>query len=515
MHAHALDERIDAILDLDDVDDIGGAMALAKRLLAEFPQEPRLLGTRARLHYKRNDPRSAQADVEAALAVDPDCVDALWARTLLIAEDAESHRRALAELERLVARHPGHYGCHLSRGWRLHQTGRLDEAVAACEAALRAAPHRLRPANNAASFLIEAGRTEEATVFLERLAASRPDDGMTAYNIGVHYFGMGDYERAIVHYDRGRRLLGERNAIQHNRALTLQKLGRHAEAVEEWSLLLEREPSWDWPISGRERSLRALGRDAEADADHERWLDVVGRDSAEALLQEPRRRMEAGEFAEALDRLQRMIAAGQAVADVFNLAGFCQVELGRRAEAKALYERGLALDDGLAYLHRNHAENLLGLDDPVGALAHAETAIALEPTDARPHKLRGQAMIRLERATEAVPSLQRWVELAPQSTDALVRLIETLQALGRHREALARCDDMARLSPAAGWAYWARGVSCEALGDVVNAKMAYGRAASNYLGAGDAHDAELCRRAAENAGKKKRGFLARLFGARD
>lgn len=519
MHAaldeRSLDERIDAILDLDDVDDIGRAMALARKLVVELPCEPRALAIRSRLHFKCNDLAAAETDVDAALALDPHCADALWARTLLIGEDRDSHERAIAELDRLVALHPGHYGAHLSRCWRLHEIGRLDDAVAACEAALRAAPHRLRPANNAANFLIEAGRSTEAKVFLERLAAARPDDGMTAYNIGVHYYGMGDYERAIVHYDRGRRLLGAQNAIQHNRALTLQALGRHEEAVEEWTLLLSREPDWDWPLIGRERSLRALGRDAQADADHERWLDLVGRDSIEVLRMEPRRLVNAGDYAAALPLLEKMIAAGQVDPDVFNLAGWCHARLGRHAQARPLYERGLALDDQRDYLHRNLGDALLELDDPVGALSHAEIAIALDPGESPQHELRGKALLKLGRNAEAVASLERWAELAPQSTRALEHVIETLQSLGRHADALPRCDDMARLSPAGGWPHWAKGVSYEALGNIVNAKLAYQKAASAYLGAGETHGAELCRRAAENAGKKKRGFLSRLFGGKD
>ncbi|MBO9662607.1 tetratricopeptide repeat protein [Dokdonella sp.] len=514
MYADTLEERIEAILDLDDVDNSGYALGLAERLVAELPREPRALAVRARARYKCHKEDAARADVEAALALDPQCVDALWARTLLIDDDDESANvRALAELDRLLARQPDHYGCHLSRGWRFHQLGRLDDAVAACEAALRARPHRRRPAVNAATFLQEAGRAEEASAFYERTAAASPDDGMTAYNAGTHYYQLGQYDKAIVHLDRGRRLLGEQNAIQHNRALTLQALGRHAEAIEEWSNVLLREPDWDWAVSGRFRSLRALGRNAEADADHARWMEIVGPDSSEALQAEPRRLIEAGEHASALRLLEKAIAAGQVDLDLFNLAGFCLARLDRHAQAKTMYERALALDDGCAYVHRNYGEALLGLDDPAGAQAHAETAVALDPRDDRAHRLRGLALVKLGHTADAVPSFEQWVALAPGSVAALVQLIKALQSLGRHAEALTRCDELIRLIPADGWGHMKKGESYEALGSVANAKMAYQKAASSYLAAGENGDAEHCRKAAENAGnEKKRGLFGRLFG---
>lgn len=516
MHAGTLEERIEAILDLDDLDDSGRALVLAQRLVAELDREPRALAIRARTRFKRGDLAAAQADVDAALALDPQCVDALWMRTLLIDEESESANvRAIAELDRLLARQPDHYGCHLSRGWRLHLLDRLDEAVAAWEAALRARPHRRRPAANAATFLQEAGRADEASAFYERTAAANPDDGMTAYNVGTHYYQLGQYDKAIVHLDRGRRLLGEQNAIQHNRALTLQALGRHAEAVEEWSSVLLREPDWDWAVSGRFRSLRALGRNAEADADHARWMEIVGPDSSEVLQAEPRRLIEAGEHAAALRLLEKMIAAGQVDVDVFNLAGFCLARLDRPAQAKAAYERALALDDSRAYVHRNYGEALLALDDPAGAQAHAETAIALDPKEDRAHRLRGLALVKLGRTADAVPSFEQWVALAPSSVAALVQLIKALQSLDRHAEALTRCDELIRLIPADGWGYLKKGQSYEALGNVANAKLAYQKAASSYLAAGENGEAEHCRKAAENAGRQKRGLFARLFGGKD
>lgn len=513
MNAALLDERIETILDVDDVDDFRQAMKLAATLASEFPREPRALAARARVLFKRGERRAAETDVSAALALDPHCADALWVRALLVDED--ENELTVAELDRVLARQPDHYGCLMSRGWSLGQLGRTDEAVASCEAALRSRAQRRRPANNAVHLLMQAGRADEAAAFYERLAATHPEDGMIAYNAGTHYYQLEQYDKAIVHLDRGRRLLGEQNAIQHNRALTLQALGRHAEAVEEWSSVLRREPDWDWAVRGRERSLRRLGRTAEAEADLARWKEIVGDDSPEARTIQARRLIDADDCEGALHQLERTIAEGRADDEVFNLAGYCHARRDRHAKAKLLFERGLALRDDVGYLHRNYGETLLALDDPPGALAHSETAIALDPKDGRAYRLRGKALVGLGRPAEAVPAFERWAATEPERPAPQVDLIETLQALGRHAEALACCDELIRLSPADGWVHWRKGKSYEAIGNVANAKMAYQKAASSYLAAGAAGDAELCRKAAENAGERKRSLLSRLLGARD
>lgn len=504
-----MNKRIEAILDADDNDDLRTSSRLAERLVAEAPHDARAWAARARVRYKQGNCEAAEADISAALKLDPDCVDALWMRAVMI--DDDEAERAVAEFDRILQRQPDHYGCLMSRGWALGQLDRVDAAVASCTAALRVRPQRKRPANNAVHILMQADRIAEASDFYERLAAARPDDGMTAYNAGTHYYQIDQFEKAIVHLDRGRRLLGEQNAIQHNRALTLQALGRHAEAVEEWSLLLKREPDWDWPLRSRERSLRALGRIEEADADFRHWQQVVGEDSNAARYPEAKRYYDGNDYAQALRILNQSIADGQADEDIFNLAGLCHAEQGEHAIAKSLYERGLQVRGDQHYLHMNYAATLLALDDPAGALAHAETAIALEPDNGSAHGVRGRALVKLDRASDAVPELEQWVAADRTRYTPLIALIETLQSLGRHSEVLARCDEMIGLLPTDGWAYWTKAESCEALGNLPNAKLAYQKAYATYLAQGKTKSAEDCRKAGENVGQRKRGLFAQLF----
>ncbi len=66
----------------------------------------------------------------------------------------------------------------------------------------------------------------EMASFFDQAAHQAPDYGMLAYNAGTMLYEVDEFDRAIVHLDRARELLGEQNAVQMNRALTLQQMGR-------------------------------------------------------------------------------------------------------------------------------------------------------------------------------------------------------------------------------------------------------------------------------------------------
>ena len=61
---------------------------------------------------------------------------------------------------------------------------------------------------------------------------------------GTRLYEAGEHARAIVYLDRARGLLGEWDAVRHNRAQVLSALGRHQEAMEEWNTILARQPDW-------------------------------------------------------------------------------------------------------------------------------------------------------------------------------------------------------------------------------------------------------------------------------
>ena len=393
--------------DADDREDWDGAMALANKAIAEFPRDPGGWAMRARVHKKLEDTAGAKAALAKAQQLDALCPLAAWTEALLrLDEGPQSYDAALATVDRALKSHPRHYGCLLSRAWILMTMGDSEASLACSRLAMAAAPGMQRPVANAAAVLDGLGREDEGTRLYEEIAARRPDDGMLAYNTGTRLYQAKDYARAIGHLDRARALLGEWNAVQHNRASTLAALGRHREAVEEWSALLLREPDWDWPLVGRLKSLRALNRTAEAETDMQRLhgmteLDISSLWSLSGIYSDD------GNDLRAIECLQRMIDKGERLAQIYASMGNCRFELGDDAAAQPLLERALALEADDACSHMVYAKSMHRVGKLETALEHAEMAIALDPGDGEPQRrVRGEILAALERCDEAVPELE-------------------------------------------------------------------------------------------------------------
>ena len=121
-----------------------------------------------------------------------------------------------------------------------------------------------------------------------------------------------------------------------------------------------------------------------------------------------------------------------------------QAELDRAyADAIAAYERANLAINGFSPLLIDWGDALLGLHQPEAALVKMRAAAALDPTFGATHAGVGRALVALGKPAEAEASFARACELDRHDPDALRAWAQTLDALGRQREAAdkrARAD---------------------------------------------------------------------------
>jgi tetratricopeptide (TPR) repeat protein len=128
--------------------------------------------------------------------------------------------------------------------------------------------------------------------------------------------------------------------------------------------------------------------------------------------------------------------------------GMTYDQQGRYAEAVALYEQSLALDNRLAAAHYLAAEALLkqSAADTARAEAHLTQAVRLDSSFAPAHFSLAKLYLRTERVAEAVRELQSSVTLDPNMTEAHYQLGRALMRLNRTAEARVALDTFKRLS---------------------------------------------------------------------
>ncbi len=156
---------------------------------------------------------------------------------------------------------------------------------------------------------------------------------------------------------------------------------------------------------------------------------------------------------------------------------------GRLAEAVALYERLLQLDDNLAEVHNNLGLALAGLGEFERALAHYDRAMELSPGLTSIHDNRNLALlnqadslIRSHLPSEAIAPLLRALELQPD-------LPAALNCLGRAQHEMGSLDDAITLyrralsvAPDFADAHYNLGNALREMGDIIGARASYQRA---------------------------------------
>lgn len=509
-----MSQLIESILRADDGGDLPQMQALCEQGVREHPNASTMWALRARYHARRHAHAARDADLARALALDSQCSEALSVRAVALYDDGDKDA-AWSLVRDARQRAPSHYGLCMAEGYLLINDRRLQDAIAAWTRAAQLRPAAAAPHCYIGSNLHNAGRYSEARPHHERAVALAPNNGGFLYDAGNNYRRLGELQHAIAMFDRARAILGEQNAIQHNRASCLQAMDRHAEAVEEWSSLLRREPDWDWPLEGMARSLHRLGRADEA-APLWRRLDALSDSGWDGRREQAREFVRSGDPELAEQALLGLDLMQSGDAQLLFVAGNAQRDQRNWEAALACYLRGYELAPDNDFLPGNAADALTRLDRYEEALPLSEVAIALDPDWLKWRRVRIDALTHLGRGDEAVADADRAMQRWPDSGPLHAERINALTAARRYEEALAACDRLIGLDPDyRSWALFSRGQVFGHMNRHAESAVAYRQAAASYQqnGKADYQDLSLRRaQAADEAASAPRGFLGRLFG---
>lgn len=483
-------------------------LELANTMVERFPGEVRAWVARVRVHSKHGDADAARSDLARAKAIDAKAAPVIWMEASF-AQDEGRIDHATAILDEALAREPFHYGCLLLRGWIASEQEDDARAEACWRKAVEHHPGRKRTINNLVGLYIRTGRYDEIERMHARLLALGPVDGMTEYNIGTQLMEHKQNAMAIAFFDRGRALLGEQNAIQHNRALCLEKLGRHEEAIAEWSQLLAREPDWSWPRLGRIRSLREIGRNEEALADVH-YLQKLEPQNVELREKAASILYSLDRYDESIGVLDGLIRDNPSDKWAVNLRGRCYLDKGQADKAKPDFEAALHLDDEHFNARRNLARAELDLRNYEAAQENAEVAIALDPDDWTVRALRAEALAAQGESDLAIKEYEAWIKRFPDETDARRKLGRLLIELKQWSAAQQQYEAIYRLERS-GYAAYNVGLCEENKQRKEAAASWYKKAEASYREENQADDAESCVQALKRL-SAPRWSLTRLFG---
>lgn len=158
-----------------------------------------------------------------------------------------------------------------------------------------------------------------------------------------------------------------------------------------------------------------------------------------------------GQLEEAAQCYRRLLKINRSAA-IHDTLGALLCELGKFEEAEVEFRQALKIDPNFIQAHINLgyvAGTLIRWDE---AEASYRLVLGLNPDFGEAHRRLGDLLSRIRsRATEAIPFLERAIELNPEDAGSVVTLGNVLMAEGRHEESRAMFRRAQQIQPLITW----------------------------------------------------------------
>lgn len=219
-----------------DINDYEGADSTFSALLTYYPGfDSGLLG-RARLNLSRSDTVAAVADIDKAIGINPNAVNAYIMRADIAINRDSNFDAARADLDQAIRLQPRLAGLYVNRAYVRYKLQDFFGAMADFDYAIELDPLNDHALFNRALLNMEAQANDRALDDLNRVLELRPD------NISAHY----------------------------NRTLIYMKKGMWKEALGDVELVIADDPGLPEPYFIRAEIYDHLGRAQKARADYDR-----------------------------------------------------------------------------------------------------------------------------------------------------------------------------------------------------------------------------------------------------
>jgi protein O-mannosyl-transferase len=256
----------------------------------------------------------------------------------------------------------------------------------------------------------QSGLTMARTVF------ARWPTGYAHLLLGSELSSAGDHQAALGHL---REAVSDVPRAEYALGAELVEAGEWEEAMDHFQAFLRKEPLMLEAVSARSQIGRILLRRHEFDAAAEQFRLVLRMNPAfgDAHLHLADALIGAKRFPEALSEYQQYLIDHPGDADALRNFGVALQETGRGAEAIAALRQALAIDPANALAARDAAIMEFTRENYPGTVALARQALQADPNDAVAHDLLGLGLGFQSHFDEAIPELQRALQLAPANVE--------------------------------------------------------------------------------------------------
>ncbi|WP_374350777.1 tetratricopeptide repeat protein, partial [Chitinimonas sp.] len=325
--------------------------------------------------------------------------------------------------------------------------GKLEEADQQLRLLLSEQPDNLYILNALGSNSARLGKISEAAHFLELVVSRDPKNAGAHNNLGNLHKIAGNRDAAIASYSRSIELQPGYAEAHYNLGISLAEAGRRDEAIESYERALMFNPAY--PEAHNNLATLMLERgDFEQATTHFRQALIWNPDLPQATLNLAFSLTRLGEFAESNEIYQGLLAANPRDIDVQKSFAVALAQQGRHEEALAMLEQVVAdqPDSADAWANLGSIYHMSRrFEDAVRCF---DETLRLRPLGTSPvHQLIGNSLLEQGAVDESLERFQHAAMLNPQAATANGNYANTLRATGRIAEAVKSLKKCAEAAP--------------------------------------------------------------------
>ncbi len=358
-------------------------------------------------------------------------------------------------------------------GFCCERLNRLDEAIDAYRASLRACPDLRNSHERLAAIFLKQGKHHFALSHYEQLVELDPDRISDRITIANLYLKVGDAESSIKQYQTAIALDPDNWEIQDDLVAAYEKAGLIREGIELLHQMIQQQPDFaDHHLCLGDLYVKA-GDDPAAKGEYERALEIHA-EYLEAMVKLGTTQLRMGEHVEAARWFTKAVEVNDRLLTACVGLGVAQLQAGRREEGLGSFELASKIEPNSSLLFSETArmqlkasvgeqiERYLGLGapatEPEGGrelaslliekqIERHHNAIKRKPNHADLHYRLGLLLKYRGRVSEAIEAFCQAVRINPAYEKALVKLGISLRAVGEIDEAIKYFRQALEINP--------------------------------------------------------------------